>query len=363
MLLLAAIPLLVAGCGSEGITATRASGPVDFAGIAFETSTAVTFAGGRAGSVMIDGLNDDGGTAHVRVRFAPADGGGMKIFDDDEAGPLDGIGAWLSGQDLIIAGGACPHWSRAAALKSSDGVDMRAICGEDREVVLRLNLGNGEWTTIDDDLDPAKSPYFSSFGDSPYALAGTNLDARMFPDGRIESLDASALPAAADASETACVGPNGAMTSAMAANRDNSGLGTFVLEGTKWQKMDSKEADGFWVSHECTAGGLVMVHVAPDASPSYELLALASDGTPTKNEISPPPIATTPRIPVISVDAAGLLLATNPDDGTTYALQDGRWQRLQGSIPDGVRSKIVLGNQVNWIDSDYSEPSKVSSMN
>ena len=303
---------------------------------------------------MVDGLAHVNGDSQVRVRFAPADGSEMMTFDDSESVPLDGIGAWLSGTDLVVTGMACPHWSPTAGADS----DVEAICGATRQVVLHLDLKEGKWTTVTERLDPQQVPLYPSVGDAPYALLGVHLGARMFPDGRIESLDATALPAGA--SETPCVGSNGAMAYATSSGADNAGLGTFALKGATWERLDAgadgEDAPSSWTSHLCTVEGFVLSHVAPESIPSYELVALGPGGSSTRTKIDPPPIDAAPLIPTMSVDAGGLLLATAPGHGATYALRDDGWQPVEGRIPDGARAQLLIGSHANWISAPDDTP-------
>lgn len=346
----------ITGCGSQEESVPQASGPFDFAGIAYKTASAVTFAGGRTGSVMVDGYNDQDGNAHVRVRLAPVDGSAMKTFDDDTAVPLQGVLAWLSGTDLIVTGTACPKLSLAAATES-EGDDLQAICGATRQVVRHLDLDDGTWTVIEGDLAHDRFPLHPSFGDAPYAFMGTTLAARILTGGKIEAIDNSVFPS--DASATSCVGPHGTLAHAVSSRPDNAGLGTFLLKGKTWEKSGSQDADstadaeGAGTSYYCTAEGFVVAHLRPNApqtTPSYEILAIGPDGTTTSTAIDPPPIDPTPGGPPLTVDGAGQLLAFDADVGTTFALQGGTWHRLDGRLPPaGTVTRIVVGHQVNWV--------------
>lgn len=348
--------LSIFGCGSQSEMVPLSPGPSEFAGVSYKTVSAVTFAGGRAGSVMVDGYNEGGGEPHVRVRFLPTDGSAMQVFDDHEAVPLQGVLAWLSGTDLIITGTACPQLSLAAAT-ATEGNDLQAICGATRQVVRHLDLDDGTWTVIDDDLAHDRFPLHPSFGDAPFALMGMQLDARIRTDGTIEPLDTSAFPP--EASLNSCVGRHGALAHAASWGPENAHLGTFVLKGETWEKVDSKgatrtaDAEGAGVSYYCSADGLVAVHVRPNApqtAPSYELFAVGSDDEATYTAIDPPPTNPTAGGPPLMVDGAGLLLAVDAQDGTTFVLRDGVWHRLDGRSPsDGTVARIVVGDRVNWV--------------
>ena len=206
---------------------------------------------------MIDGLNTDGDTPHLRIVFLSAEKSVRRVFDSDTKSAMVGPIAWMSGSKLFVVGSACPAWSREAGSDSSDGSDLDKICGTSRQELLSLDLDSGKWVTLVSSLDQSQFPLYGGSGDADFALLGAGLSTRLNVDGTTRTLNTSRLPS--DASFFPCITSGGAIAISHSTGPDNASLGAFILHGDNWEPISvSDDKILSFATIGCTADGLFL---------------------------------------------------------------------------------------------------------
>lgn len=345
------VALLLTGCSSSSVTTPDAGGHPTFAGTHFQTATAVAFARGERGVAMVDGLAADGSGPHARVRFIDARTGERETFDAGASSAIVGPVAWMSGDTLFVTGAACPRWSRAAARQSHDGSELDAICGADRQVLLRLDLRAGTWRTVSTDLPSVTFPLHPSRGEATVALLGADLGHRLGTDGRVEALETASLPEGA--SFTPCVTSRSALTIAWSNGAERTMVGAYVLRGRSWVPT-AHEALSTLVQPNvvgCTSDGLLVKRAVAGASgpgASSTVLLTAEGDRLVLQPVDPPPSAT---LAGIVVEAGGTPIARGGPGSSGFALRRGRWVPLDISLPGpAARAQVLVGDRLDWTE-------------